>query len=600
MDVIIFGVDSLLVSTLRGGYHILKLRAVLLSAVSATFLFVTIGFGQGSSTVVSVDLSKRKDVPAASTTKKVVRVEDIELDIAEALSLIETNHVKGKGLDYNDLFKSSIDTMLHALDPHSNYFDAKEAEQFRTDQSSRYYGIGATIGDLSDADGKVVATYIKATFDGAPANRAGLRYGDKIVEVNGTSMLGKPFAEVRNFLRGPKGTPAKLVVERLATGKRETVEIVRDAVSQPSISEVYMIRPGVGYMAMRGGFNQTTAREFAEGMKRLKAEGMQHLVIDLRDNGGGLVGQAYRVANAFLSDGQNVFTQKGRLAGVTEPYSADNKAPERVPVVVLVNRNTASASEILAGALQDHDRALIVGENTFGKGLVQNPFQLDYGSMLLLTIAKYETPSGRLIQRDYSNGDLYNYYTDGGTFRDENSAPIAPAGPESKTDAGRTVYSGGGINPDIAVKPQTIPSERARTQNKLVNPILAFSLEVVAGRVKGFETYKVDKPIVYDYDIKKTDFQISEQLFSAYKQFASEKYKIAPAVTDAEREFVIRMLRTEFVTAAFGSETSLQVFNEYDTTLAKGIELVPQAKALALESLKPKSSASRQNTPINK
>ena len=600
MDVIIFGVDSLLVSTLRGGYHILKLRAVLLSAVSATFLFVTIGFGQGSSTVVSVDLSKRKDVPAASTTKKVVRVEDIELDIAEALSLIETNHVKGKGLDYNDLFKSSIDTMLHALDPHSNYFDAKEAEQFRTDQSSRYYGIGATIGDLSDADGKVVATYIKATFDGAPANRAGLRYGDKIVEVNGTSMLGKPFAEVRNFLRGPKGTPAKLVVERLATGKRETVEIVRDAVSQPSISEVYMIRPGVGYMAMRGGFNQTTAREFAEGMKRLKAEGMQHLVIDLRDNGGGLVGQAYRVANAFLSDGQNVFTQKGRLAGVTEPYSADNKAPERVPVVVLVNRNTASASEILAGALQDHDRALIVGENTFGKGLVQNPFQLDYGSMLLLTIAKYETPSGRLIQRDYSNGDLYNYYTDGGTFRDENSAPIAPAGPESKTDAGRTVYSGGGINPDIAVKPQTIPSERARTQNKLVNPILAFSLEVVAGRVKGFETYKVDKPIVYDYDIKKTDFQISEQLFSAYKQFASEKYKIAPAVTDAEREFVTRMLRTEFVTAAFGSETSLQVFNEYDTTLAKGIELVPQAKALALESLKPKSSASRQNTPINK
>ena len=600
MDDIIFRVDSLLIDTLRGGYHILKLRAVLLSAVSATFLFVTIGFGQGTSTVVSVDLSKRKDVTAAATPKKVVRVEDIELDIAEALSLIETNHVKGKGLDYNDLFKSSIDTMLHALDPHSNYFDAKEAEQFRTDQSSRYYGIGATIGDLSDADGKVVATYIKATFDGAPANRAGLRYGDKIVEVNGTSMLGKPFAEVRNFLRGPKGTPAKLVVERLATGKRETVEIVRDAVSQPSISEVYMIRPGVGYMAMRGGFNQTTAREFAEGMKRLKAEGMQHLVIDLRDNGGGLVGQAYRVANAFLSDGQNVFTQKGRLAGVTEPYSADNKAPERVPVVVLVNRNTASASEILAGALQDHDRALIVGENTFGKGLVQNPFQLDYGSMLLLTIAKYETPSGRLIQRDYSNGDLYNYYTDGGTLRDENSAPIVPAGPESKTDAGRTVYSGGGINPDIAVKPQTIPSERARTQNKLVNPILAFSLEVVAGRVKGFETYKVDKPIVYDYDIKKTDFQISEQLFSAYKQFASEKYKIAPAVTDAEREFVTRMLRTEFVTAAFGSETSLQVFNEYDTTLAKGIELVPQAKALALESLKPKSSASRQNTPINK
>ena len=599
MDVIIFGVHSPLSNTLRGGYYILKLRAVLLSAVSATFLFVTIGLGQNSSTVATVDLSKKKDLPAAAP-KKVVRVEDIEKDIAEALALIESNHVKGSSLDYNDIFKSSIDTMLHTLDPHSNYFDAKEAEQFRTDQSSRYYGIGATIGDLADADGKVLATYIKATFDGAPANRAGLRYGDKIIEVNGTSMLGKPFADVRNFLRGPKGTPAKIVVERLATGERETVEIIRDAVSQPSINEIYMIRPGVGYMAMRGGFNQTTAREFANGLRKLKAEGMQQLVIDLRDNGGGLVGQAFRVAETFLSEGQNVFTQKGRLEGVTEPYSAGNKSPERMPVVVLVNRNTASASEILAGALQDHDRALIVGENTFGKGLVQNPFQLDYGSMLLLTIAKYETPSGRLIQRDYSNGDLYNYYTDGGTFRDETVAPNTPTGPESKTDGGRPVYSGGGINPDVAIKPQTIPSERARLQNKMVNPLLAFSLEVVAGRMKGFEAYKVDKPIMFDYDLKKTDFPITDALFTAYKKFASEKYMIAPAVTDSEREFVTRMLRTEFVTAAYGSERSQQVFNDYDTTLAKGIELVPQAKSLVLESLKPKSSASRQTAPINK
>ena len=584
--------------TLRGGYHILKQRTAIFSAVSALLLSASFTFAQGTSTKVAIDLTKINGAPATSAPKKVVRVEDIEGDIAEALSLIESKHVKGKSLDYNDLFKTSIDTMLHTLDPHSNYFDAKEAEQFRTDQSSRYYGIGATIGDLSDDSGKILGTYIKATFDGAPANRAGLRYGDKILEVNGTSMLGKPFGDVRNFLRGPKGTPAKLLVERLATGKRETVEIIRDAVSQPSISEIYMIRPGVGYMAMRGGFNQTTAREFADGLKKLKAEGMQQLVMDLRDNGGGLVGQAYRVANTFLSDGQNVFTQKGRLEGVTEPYSADNRAPERVPIVMLVNRNTASASEILAGALQDHDRALIVGENTFGKGLVQNPFQLDYGSMLLLTIAKYETPAGRLIQRDYSNGDLYNYYTEGGTFRDENSAPVAPSGPESKTDAGRPVYSGGGINPDVAVKPQTITSERVKTQNRLVNPILAFSLEVVAGRVKGFETYKVDKPISYGYDLKKTDFPITEQMYAAYKQFASEKYKISGAVTDSEREFVTRMLRTEFVTAAYGAETSQQVFNDYDTTLAKGIELIPQAKALALEGLKPKSSASRK-TPVN-
>src|SRR5213079_1375581 len=166
-----------------------------------------------------------------------------------------------------------------------------------------------------------------------------------------------------------------------------------------------------------------------EGMKALKAQGMQQLVLDLRDNGGGLVGQAYRVANAFLSDGQVVFTQKGRLGDTTNSYKAENENPDKTPVVVLVNRGTASASEILAGALQDHDRALIVGENTFGKGLVQNPFLLDYGSMLLLTIAKYETPSGRLIQRDYSDGNLYNYYTKGGTLQEEeDAAPATPKG----------------------------------------------------------------------------------------------------------------------------------------------------------------------------
>lgn len=576
----------------------MKQLTAFLFAALILVLFVSSGSAQGTSTAVKIDLTKTNDSASILTPKKIVRVEDVEKDIAEALSIIEANHVKGGSLDYNDLFKTSIDTMLHSLDPHSNYFDAKEAEQFRTDQSSRYFGIGAVIGDLSDVDGKLLGTYIKSTFDGAPANRAGLRYGDKILEVNGSSMLGKPYAEVRNFLRGPKGTPAKIIVERLSTGQKETVEIIRDAVSQPSISEIYMIRPSVGYMSMRGAFNQTTAREFADGIKRLKSAGMQQLVIDLRDNGGGLVGQAYRVANTFLEDGQTVFTQKGRLAGLTEPYSADNRSPERFPVVIIVNRNTASASEIFAGALQDHDRALIVGENTFGKGLVQNPFQLDYGSMLLLTIAKYETPSGRLIQRDYSNGDLYNYYTEGGSFRDENNAPAVPSGPESKTDNGRTVYSGGGINPDVSIKPLTISTERAKTQNRLINPILAFSLEVIAGRVKGFETYKVDRPLIFDHDINKNDYPVTDTLYSAYKQFASEKYKIAASVNDSEREFVVRMLRTEFVTAAYGQQTSLQVFNDYDTTLTKSIELIPQAKELALNGLKPRTTAARPSSNI--
>jgi carboxyl-terminal processing protease len=561
-------------------------------AVIFLSLFISIsGFGQSPATGSTASTSAAKTNSAPLKSGKPVTSEQIEQDIAEAITLIESNYVGGKNLNYNDVFKNSIDSMLHTLDPHSNYFDAKEFEQFRTDQSSRYYGIGATIGDLSDENGNVIATYIKATFEHAPANLAGLRYGDKIIEVNGVSVLGKPFSEVREKLRGPRGTLAKLTIERYGTGKRETVNIIRDAVPQPSISEVYMIRPGVGYMAMRGGFNQTTSDEFKEGLKALKAQGMQQLVLDLRDNGGGLVGQAFRVAQTFLSSGQAIFTQKGRLGNSSETYRSENDNPDRTPVVVLVNRGTASASEILAGALQDHDRALIVGENTFGKGLVQNPFLLDYGTMLLLTIAKYETPAGRLIQRDYSNGNLYDYYTNGGIGSDDIREPLR--GPESKTDSGRSVYSGGGINPDVSVKPQTIPIERARSQQKLASPIFAFALQLAYGQVKAFETYKVDKPISFEYDIKAKDFAITEPLFQAFRKFAVEKYKANPAVIDREREFVERALRSELVTAAYGSQTAFQVGNEYDNQLLKAIDLLPQARQLAIEGAKANASAAR-------
>ena len=566
----------------------MKKLSYFLTTLALSVFIVSNAYSQATSVAKSLP----KNPLSAPKATKVVTVENIEQDVAEALSVIESNHVVGKKINYNDVFKSSIDGMLLTLDPHSNYFDAKESEQFLTDQSSRYYGIGATIGDLSDEKGNVVATYIKATFDTAPAHRAGLRYGDKIVEVNGVSMLGKPFSEVRNHLRGPRGTGAKIVVERNGTGKREIVEIVRDAVSQPSIAEAYMIRPGVGYIAMTGGFNQTTYGEFAEAMKRLKAQGMKQLVLDLKNNGGGLVGQAFRVAQTFLETGQTVFTQKGRLDGVTEPFKAENPTPEKMPLVVLVNRNSASASEIIAGALQDHDRALIVGENTFGKGLVQNPFRLNYGSMLLLTIAKYETPSGRLIQRDYSNGNLYDYYTNGG-IKSGDDTPQIPRGAESKTDSGRTVYSGGGIAPDVEIKPDTITIERARYQQKLVNPIFAYALDLTAGRIKGHEANRVDGPLVFDYDLKSTDYPVSENLYQSFKTFAVEKYKYTPAQIEREREFIERILRTELVTAKYGTTTSLQVSNEYDNQLLKAIELLPKAQQLTAEAARVRATASK-------
>jgi carboxyl-terminal processing protease len=249
--------------------------------------------------------------------------------------------------------------------------------------------------------------------------------------------------------------------------------------------------------------------------------------------------------------------------------------------------------------LQDHDRALIVGENTFGKGLVQNPFVLDYGTMLLLTIAKYETPSGRLIQRDYSNGNLYDYYTNGGLGSDD-TVREPMRGPESKTDSGRSVYSGGGINPDVVVKPQTIPIEKARTQAKLANPIFAFALDVAYGKIKTFDTLKVDRPISFEYDIKSNDFAVTDTLFQAFKKYAADRYKTNPAIIDRERDFVERQLRTELVTAAYGSQTSFQVFNEYDNQLQRAIELLPQAKQLAIQGEKANANATRGRNSVNR
>lgn len=501
----------------------------------------------------------------------------VKSDVEQALSVIEDNYVDGKKLDYDAVFKASMSNMLNTLDPHSNYLDAAEFTAFRTEQRSEYFGIGATISDLRQGDS--VNTYIKATFLNAPAYRAGLRYGDKILEVDGQSMKDKNFGEVRKFLLGALGTVVKVTVEHAATGQKETVTITRDAVPLPSIPQAYMVRPGVGYVAMTGGFNTTTADEFEDALQDLHTRGMKMLVLDLRDNRGGLLIQAVSVANTFLQRGQMIVTQKGRIPGTERAYPALNDAPDTVPLVVLVNGGTASAAEIVAGALQDHDRALIVGESTFGKGLVQIPLELEYNTGLLLTIAKYFTPSGRLIQRDYSNSGAYDYYTRGGVLSKKDSA-TPPSGPESHTDTGRAVYGGGGISPDEIAK----PTEFTLTDRRLLDPIFAFALELTNGRVAGLENYKVQRPIEFNHDLNATDFPVTDAVFKEMKRFVAAKpiYKVTPEQLDRSRAFVERQLRFELATAAFGSMAAIQVFNVGDPQIARAVDAMPRARELAL------------------
>ena len=523
--------------------------------------------------------NKPANIPASASANANSRTSGavVKSDVEEALSVIQNNYIDGKKLDYNTIFKSSISGMLNVLDPHSSYLDAADFAAFQTEQRSQYFGIGATIGDLTQGD--QINTYIKATFEEAPAQRAGLRFGDKIVAVDGQSMKGKNFSEVRKFLLGPLGTVVKVTVEHAATGQTETVTITRDAVSLPSIPQAYMIRPGVGYVAMTGGFNTTTADEFEEALQSLHSKGMNMLVLDLRGNRGGLLIQAVRVANTFLQRGQMIVNQKGRIRNSSEEFRALNDNPDSVPLVVLVNGDTASAAEIVAGALQDHDRAFIVGENSFGKGLVQLPYKID-DSALLLTIAKYYTPSGRLIQRDYSNGANYDYYTKGGLSNDKDTSLTPPAGPESHTDTGRAVYGGGGISPDEIAKPEKFTP----AQGRLTNPIFAFALELAMGRVAGFENYKVQPRIEFNHDLQATDFPVTDALFKELKRFvaANPVYKATPEQLDRARSFVGRQLRFELATAAYGSLAAVQVFNENDPQVAKGIDAMPRARELAL------------------
>lgn len=514
--------------------------------------------------------------PAKGASPEAIK---IERDFDEALKMIQEQYIDGKKLNYNDVFKSTILGMLRSLDPHSNYYDREEFEELKTDQRSEYFGIGASIQNYLRADQG--DTYITATFDGSPASRAGLRYGDRIVEVDGVKMTGKSSLEVRDKIRGPRGSTVKLMLERAADKRVERIDIVRDSVPQPSIPDAYMLKPGVGYIDMTRGFNYTTTDELLDAIDILHAQGMNSLVLDLRNNPGGFLDQAIHVAEVFLRSGQLILTQKGRDGYRDNTYESRNNSPNSTPLVILVNENTASASEIVAGAMQDHDRALIVGQTSFGKGLVQSIIPLEYGAGLTLTSAKYFTPSGRLIQRDYSHGGFYDYYTHGaGITGQPTQEPAKPAGPEKRTDNGRAVYGGGGIAPDETVKQRTINL----TQRRLMSPTFAFTRELVNGRIRGLESMRQTGPLKFRHSLKADDFKVTDAMFKAFRDFAAADpgFKVTPAMIDRNRAFIELEIRTNLVTAAHGRVIGDRVFiMSSDPQVTKAVDVLPRARELS-------------------
>ena len=498
-------------------------------------------------------------------------------DFSEALEIIRNNYVDGKRIDYNELTKSSVTSMLRTLDPHSNYFDSAEYENLLTEQQSEYSGIGATI--VNYETGGVLDTFVTSTFPDSPASRAGLRFGDKILAVGDEKMSGFNSATVRDKVRGKKGTIVRVTLERADTKRVETVEIKRSRVPQPSIPDAYLLRPGVGYVDMTDGFNYTTGDELNVALADLHEQGMTSLILDLRGNPGGILEQAVRVAEKFMQSGSTILTQRGRFRIDNRTWKSKNANPENLPLVVLVNEGSASASEIVAGALQDYDRALIVGENTFGKGLVQSVINLPYGSGLTLTTAKYFTPSGRLIQRDYSNGNLYDYYNHKASLNetDKNN-------PASRTLTGRKVFGGNGIAPDETVKTPVLN----QAQIALLDPLFFFSSETIGGRIKNFENYKQNGQIRYVQRIRPSDFPVGDELFAAFKNFVgiNNGWKISVEKLEAEKAFIKSRKRYNLATAAFGSVAANQVLIEDDTQVARAVEALPRAQQLALSASK--------------
>src|SRR6267378_3126734 len=324
---------------------------------------------------------------------------------------------------------SSIDGMLRTLDPHTSFLEPKEYSDMQDRQKGTFYGLGILVTKRNDQ------VTVITPLEGTPAARLGIRAGDVISEVEGVSTDDLPLDDVVKRLKGPKGTTVHIKIVRVGMKEPIPLSIVRAAIPTNSISNVLMLKPGIGYIRIKD-FTATTVRELDDAIERLRGEGMQKLVLDLRGNPGGLLDAAVGVADHFLDKGQMIVYTKGRTPDSEQSYLAPGKHQKLdMPMVVVVNRGSASASEIVAGALQDHDRAIIVGETSWGKGLVQSVYTLQYGAGLALTTSKYYTPSGRNIQRDYSS--FYDYYVADEGDQSGRPGRRGPGGPGGRAGGGR-------------------------------------------------------------------------------------------------------------------------------------------------------------------
>ena len=543
-----------------------RFAVVLISIVLLSAL--TVGFMGGSSA-------------AQSTGAGATPLNEFLVDFTEALDVIQKNYADDVGSD--KLVYSSIKGMLRMLDPHSNFLDPKDFTKLRDDQRSRYYGLGIRVRALLP-DNKGRHMIVEPPSFGTPAQKKGLRTGDVITRIEGKPIDDWASDDVVANLKGPRGTIVNITIER--PGVRDPIEIAieRDEIPLVTIPYAFEIRTGVGYVRI-DRFAESTSDELKKALDEMGT--LTSLILDLRNNSGGLLNQAIAVSDFFLPRGSLIVSTKGRAEGSARTYEAPTSEKIDVPLVVLINRNSASASEIVAGALQDHDRALIVGETSYGKGLVQSVYTMANDTGMALTTAKYYTPSGRLIQRDYSNSN-FEYYNNIGVDVDEDD-PQADAEREIRyTDNKRTVYGGGGITPDIIESARKLSRFESLLESKDV--LFQYARRLTAGEVPSAENFKLPEGVGEEYQALRgknrsakplPEFAITETILEDFRQFLRER-NIEFTNEDLEKnvDFIKRRIREAVFTAYFGIQEGYRVAVEGDNQVQKALAEMPDAELL--------------------
>ena len=479
-------------------------------------------------------------------------IRDSLKSFTQVYEVVQQNYAEPVNPD-KAIYNGAIPGMLRVLDPHSNFFDPKAYSALREEQRGKYYGVGMQVGPRNN---KVI---VIAPFTGAPAYRAGIRPGDVIIAIDGKPTDNMSTTDVAELLKGPKGTTVKITMLREGSDKPLDFTVVRDEIPRYSVDVKFMIRPGIGYIHI-SGFQETTEHELAEALDEFQQSGeLKGLILDLRQNPGGLLSEGVGVADKFLKKGQVIVSHHGRASAEKVYRASHGNGGKEYPLVVLVNRGTASAAEIVAGAIQDHDRGLIAGETTFGKGLVQTVYPLSENTGLALTTAKYYTPSGRLIQRDYSGVSLYDYYYNN---RDNPDADSTTGHEVKMTDSGRTVYGGGGITPDVK-----IPTPKS---NKFQDTLL-----------EKYAFFNFAKHYVVDHKVTR-QFEVDDAAIMEFRKFLdSQQVPYNEAELSQNLDWVKSNIKAELFINEFGQQEGMKVHTENDPEVAKALELLPQAKQLA-------------------